>query len=80
MKKLKTILQDTVSEIEEKKSKFIANVFYVESVEEAEQKLKEIKKKYFNAKHHCRQMMENQVEQQALQCLIFYKRMIYLMF
>ena len=37
----------------EKKSKFIANIFYVETQEEAEEKVKEIKKKYFDARHNC---------------------------
>ena len=49
----KTIKENTEAEIVEKKSKFIANLFYVESIEEAEAKLKEIKKKYFDAKHNC---------------------------
>ena len=37
----------------EKKSKFIANIFYVESIEDVENKLKEIRKKYYDAKHNC---------------------------
>lgn len=41
------------AEIVEKKSKFIANVFYVESQEEAEEKIKEMKKKYYDARHNC---------------------------
>lgn len=49
----KTIKKDTTAEIVEKKSKFIANLFYVETVEEAEEKVKEIKKKYFDARHNC---------------------------
>lgn len=49
----KTISEDVSSEIVEKKSRFIADVFYVESKEEAEEKIKEIKKKYYDAKHHC---------------------------
>lgn len=49
----KTINQNVSAEIVEKKSKFIANVFYVETVEEAEEKVKEIKKKYFDARHNC---------------------------
>ena len=49
----KTINQNISAEIVEKKSKFIANVFYVETVEEAEEKIKEIKKKYFDARHNC---------------------------
>ena len=49
----KTINENVSSEIVEKKSKFIGNIFYVESVEEAEEKIKEVKKKYFDAKHNC---------------------------
>ena len=37
----------------EKKSKFIANIIYVQTVEEAEQRLKEIRKKYYDARHNC---------------------------
>lgn len=49
----KTIKSDTSAELVEKKSKFIANIFYVESVEEAEEKIKEVNKKYFDARHNC---------------------------
>ena len=49
----KTINENVSAEIVEKKSKFIANIFYVETVEEAEEKVKEIKKKYFEARHNC---------------------------
>ena len=49
----KTINKNVSAEIVEKKSKFIANVFYVETQEEAEEKVKEIKKKYFDARHNC---------------------------
>lgn len=49
----KTINKNVSSEIVEKKSKFIANIFYVESVEEAEEKIKEIKKRFYDAKHNC---------------------------
>ena len=41
------------AEVVEKKSKFIANIFYVESIEEAEERIKETKKKYFDARHNC---------------------------
>ena len=37
----------------EKKSKFIANIFYVETTDEAEKYIKQIKKKYHDAKHNC---------------------------
>lgn len=49
----KTINEDASAELVEKKSKFIANIFYVESVEEAEEKIKEVNKKYFDARHNC---------------------------
>ena len=48
-----TILKDEEAEIVEKKSKFIANIIYVENVEQAEEKIKSIKKKYYDAKHNC---------------------------
>ena len=48
-----TILIDESAEIVEKKSKFIANICCVKSVEEAEEKVKSIKKKYYDAKHNC---------------------------
>ena len=48
-----TIKGTSRAEIVEKKSKFIANIFYVESIEDVENKLKEIRKKYYDAKHNC---------------------------
>lgn len=48
-----TINENVQAEIVEKKSKFIANLFYVESVEEAEKVIKETRKKYFDARHNC---------------------------
>ena len=53
MDKFKTIKKDEVAEIEEKRSKFIANIFYVESIEKAEEKIKQTKKKYYDARHNC---------------------------
>lgn len=54
MENFKTIVEDHVSaEIVEKKSKFIANLFFINSVEEAEEKIKAIKKKYYDARHNC---------------------------
>ena len=49
----KTIKENVTAEITEKKSRFIANIFYVESVEEAEKYIKQIKKKYGDARHNC---------------------------
>ena len=48
-----TIKENVSCEIVEKKSKFIGNVFYVESKEEAEIIIKEQKKKYHDARHNC---------------------------
>lgn len=49
----KVITKNGSGEIVEKKSRFIANVFSVESQEEAEQKIAEISKKYWDARHNC---------------------------
>ena len=49
----KTIKENVSAEIVEKKSKFIANIFYIESVEEAENIIKEMKKKFYDARHNC---------------------------
>ena len=48
-----TIKENVTGEIVEKKSKFIANIFYIESIEEAEEIIKDIKKKYYDARHNC---------------------------
>jgi uncharacterized YigZ family protein len=48
-----TITKNIQEEIIEKKSKFIANIFYVETQQEAENKIKEMKKKYYDARHNC---------------------------
>ena len=53
MEQFITILKDETVDIVEKKSKFIANISCVENVEEAEAKIKYIKKKYYDAKHNC---------------------------
>lgn len=50
---MKVIIEPTTAEIVEKKSRFIANIFYVKNIEAAEQKLSETKKKYYDAKHNC---------------------------
>ena len=54
MNEFKTILDKKVSaEIVEKKSRFIANLFYTETSKDAEKIIKDIKKKYYDAKHNC---------------------------
>ena len=48
-----SIKENVQAEIVEKKSKFIANLFYIENIEEAEKIIKETRKKYFDARHNC---------------------------
>lgn len=48
-----TIHKKVEVEIVEKKSKFIANLFPIESVEEAEKTINKCKKKYHDARHNC---------------------------
>lgn len=50
---IKTIKENTSYELVEKKSKFIAQIFYVQSEDEAINIIKNIKKKYYDAKHNC---------------------------
>lgn len=53
MQELKTIKNNGIAEIIEKKSKFIGQAFYVESKEKAEEIIKETRKKYSDARHNC---------------------------
>lgn len=48
-----TIKQNCIDEITEKKSRFICQLFYVENKQEAEDKIKQIRKKYYDSKHNC---------------------------
>lgn len=50
---MKTINENVTTQIVEKKSKFIANLFYVGSAEEADIKLRQIRKQYYDARHNC---------------------------
>ena len=49
----KTIAKNTKEQIVEKKSKFIASAFYVESVWQAEEIMESIRKQYHDARHNC---------------------------
>lgn len=51
--KFKTINQNARAEVIEKKSRFITNIFYIETVKQAEEYIKKIKKEYYDAKHNC---------------------------
>ena len=53
VEEFRTISENAEAEIEEKKSRFIANAYYVENEEQVRYYIKEIKKKYHDAKHHC---------------------------
>lgn len=48
-----TINKSSSGEFIDKKSKFIANIFYVETRIQAEEKIKQLKKQYFDARHNC---------------------------
>ncbi len=48
-----SIKDSVVGEYSEKKSKFIANIYYINSESEAQEILATIRKKYFDAKHNC---------------------------
>ncbi len=49
----KSIAENVSAQVVEKKSKFISHLCYVESVEEAENVIKKINQKYFDARHNC---------------------------
>ena len=53
MSELKTINKNVKAELTEKKSKFIANIFYVQNEDEISDIIKKIRKQFFDAKHHC---------------------------
>ena len=53
MEEFKTIAESVSGEIEERRSRFIANICYVEDEGQAKNYIKEIKKKYHDAKHNC---------------------------
>jgi len=49
----KAIKKNIETEIVEKKSRFICNIFYAKNETEAEARINEIRKKYHNARHNC---------------------------
>lgn len=50
---LKILFESCTAEIVEKKSKFICNLYNIEAKEEAEKIIKNLKKKYHDARHNC---------------------------
>ena len=59
---MRTINKNESAEIVIKKSKFIANIFRVNSEEEAKKTLNEVSKKYFDAKHNCYAYIIQEIE------------------
>lgn len=53
MEEFITIKENVQAQIIEKKSKFIANLFYIEDIKQAEEIMRDTKKKYFDARHNC---------------------------
>ena len=51
--KYRTIIEKSIGEIIEKKSRFISEVYHIENKEQAEAYIRQTKKKYHDAKHHC---------------------------
>ena len=50
---MRTVYRAVRSEYTEKKSRFIADLFYIESEEEAEAALARVRKEFYDARHHC---------------------------
>ncbi len=61
MEEFITIKESSIANITEKKSKFIASIFPIQNTLEAEERIKEIRKKYYDARHNCiaYRVMEN---------------------
>lgn len=53
MENFKTILQNETAEVLEKKSRFISYVYHVEDEENIEKLIKEMRRKYHDARHVC---------------------------
>ena len=50
---MKYVREHASGEYEEKKSRFIGEIFPVHSPEEAEEKIAAVRKRYYDARHHC---------------------------
>lgn len=50
---IKTILDNSSSELDVKKSKFIANIIKITDEQDAKEKLNQIRKEYSDARHNC---------------------------
>ena len=52
-KEIRVIAKECEAELKEKNSRFIGFAFPIEDEEEVQSRLKDLKKKYYNATHHC---------------------------
>ena len=50
---MKYVKSYATGEYEEKKSRFIGEVFPIQAVDEAEALIQQVRKKYYDARHHC---------------------------
>ncbi len=53
MEKFNTIDENNIAEIEEKRSRFIGSIFHVDNIDDAEEIIKNTRKKYYDARHNC---------------------------
>ncbi|MBQ3414688.1 MAG: YigZ family protein [Clostridia bacterium] len=68
MSEFVTVKEKATAEIVEKKSKFIANVFPIETQEDVENYINSIKKQHFSARHNCyayRIMVDDRIVERA---------------
>ena len=76
MKSYSTVLSSASAEIVIEKSRFIGHSFHVEDIEETENIIRDVKKKYYDATHNCfayimgeETMMENHLQLPERLCL-----------
>jgi len=62
------VLESGTGQIEEKKSKFIATIFPVLSEEEASNNIEKIRKKYWDARHHCTAFIIGESKNPLMRC------------
>ena len=48
-----TVLKNETAEITEKKSRFIADIIYVENIKQVDENINSLKKKYYGSRHNC---------------------------
>ncbi len=51
--KIKTVKEENFNKVKEKSSQFLGYVYHVNTISDAEKKLMNIKKKFYDANHHC---------------------------